>query len=71
MTGLDFTATGSAAVRQYGQWLHHKGHTQTWQAYDPMILGQYCADLRIDQATYDEIERVMADPSFVTEDADR
>lgn len=64
MTSLDFNATTSGAVRQYGHWLYHNGYTQTWQAYDPMIRGQYCADLHINQDTYDEIERVMADPYF-------
>lgn len=64
MTDLDFGATASAAVRQFGQWLHHRGYTETWQAYDPTIIGEYAASLRIDEATVEEIRRVMADPWF-------
>lgn len=64
MTGLDFEATTSGACRQYGVWLHSHGYTETWQAYDPAVRAAYAAALRIDAATLEEIERVMADPYF-------
>lgn len=64
MTTLDFNATNSAAVRQFGQWLHHRGFTEVWQAYSQAVRLQYCADLNQPRAVLEEIERVMADPYF-------
>jgi len=62
--GLDFNLTDSAAVRQFGQWLHHRGFTEPWHAYSQAVRLQYCYDLNQPAAVLDEIDRVMADPYF-------